>query len=99
MTTFTWTVRELERITADGRVINLAYRITADDGTNTVDFDGDINLDGEVTTPYEDLTEEMVVGWLFDYLGEEQKNNDEGLLQWRLDQLANPVKSKGLPWT
>ena len=98
MTIFTWTIKELERITADGKVVNVAYRVTAADGVNTVDFEGDIDLDGEVAIAYEDLTEETVLGWLHDYLGEEQKNNEEELLQWRLDQLVDPVKSKGTPW-
>jgi hypothetical protein len=98
MTTFTWKIANLERNTADGKVIVVHYTIDAEDGTYRSGAYGSVGLDGEVTTPFADLTEEQVVGWVKDKLGEEQVTNVETALQAQLDEQAAPSKAAGIPW-
>ena len=108
MTTFTWKVANLERNLADGRVGTVHYTVNA--LSDTVDPDsesgnfysagayGSIGLDGEVTTPFENLTEEVVVGWVKDQFGEKKVAEIEAALQNQIDLKITPVSAAGVPW-
>ena len=100
MTTFTWKIAQLERETADGYVFTAHYTVDAEDGTYRAGAYGSIGLErpeGELI-PFADLTEELVVGWVKDKLGEEQVENIEAALQAQLNEQAAPTKAAGLPW-
>lgn len=96
MTSFIWTINDLERTTADGFVILAKFGCTASDGVNiaamtsaacwTQDPDKPI-------IPYEDLTEEIVLGWV-----KEAAPDTEANLQVTLDLMAAPVQAAGMPW-
>ena len=109
MTTFTWKVANLERTVADGRVGTVHYTVNA--LSDTVDPNsesggfysagayGSVCLDGEVTTPFENLTEEVVVGWVKEKLGGEEKVAEiEAALQNQIDLQITPVSAAGVPW-
>ena len=109
MTTFIWKVANLERNLADGKVYTVHYTVNA--LSDTVDPDsesggfysagayGSIGLDGEVTTPFENLTEEVVVGWVKEALGGEEKVAEiEAALQNQIDLKITPVSAAGVPW-
>ena len=108
MTTFTWKVANLERNLADGRVGTVHYTVNA--LSDTVDPNsesggfysagayGSVGLDGEVTTPFENLTEEVVVGWVKDQFGEEKVAEIEAALQNQIDLKITPVSAAGVPW-
>jgi len=109
MTTFTWKVANLERTVADGRVGTVHYTVNA--LSDTVDPNsesggfysagayGSVCLDGEVTTPFENLTEEVVVGWVKEKLGGEEKVAEiEAALQNQIDLKITPVSAAGVPW-
>ena len=98
MTTFTWKIANLERETSTGRVFSVHYVIDAEDGTYRSGAYGSIGLDGEVTTPFADLTEEQCVNWVKDSLGEEKVSEIEAALQAQLDEQAAPTKASGVPW-
>lgn len=59
-----------------------------------------LTLDPEATfTPYADLTEAQVVGWVKDALGEEQVAGYEDNVAAQIDALVNPpVVTPPLPW-
>lgn len=98
-TAFTWKVNNLDRTTADGKVNTVYFTVTAEDGTYSSGTYNALGFDGEVTTPYADLTEEVVVGWLKDQFGAEKVTEIEAALQAQLDeQQAAPTKASGLPW-
>jgi len=99
MTTFTWKISDLERTTADGKVNVVHYTINAEDGTYSSGAYGSLGFDGDVTTPYADLTEEIVVGWVKDQLGAEKVTEIEAALQGQLDEQAAPTKANGTPWS
>jgi hypothetical protein len=99
-TTYTWKIAQLERETADGYVFTAHYTVDAEDGTYRAGAYGSIGLErpeGELI-PFADLTEELVVGWVKDKLGEDAVANAEASLQAVLNEQAAPTKASGLPW-
>ena len=96
MTSFIWTINDLERTTADGFVILAKFGCTANDGTNTAGMTSAVNWTqdpGKPIIPYEDLTEEIVLGWV-----KEAASDTEANLQVTLDLLAAPTQAAGMPW-
>jgi len=99
-TTFTWAVANLERKTADGFVYNAHYTVNAEDGTYSAGAYGSIGLERpESLIPFDDLTEDMVVGWVKDQLGDEKVAEVEAALQSQLDEKRSPTKAAGVPWS
>lgn len=102
MTTYTWKIANLERETVDGYVYTAHYTIDAvsEDGVYRAGAYGSVGLErpeGELI-PFADLTEEVVVGWVKEKLGEEAVANIESALQAQLEEQRQPTKAAGLPW-
>lgn len=99
-TNFEWKIANLERETQDGFVYNAHYTVNAEDGTYSAGAYGSIGLERpESLIPFDDLTEEIVVGWVKDKLGEEKVTEIETALQAQLDEKHAPTKAAGVPWT
>ena len=99
-TTFTWAIANLERETADGFVYTAHYTVNAEDGTYSAGAYGSIGLERPDTLiPFDDLTEEMVVGWVKEKLGAEKVTEVEDALQAQLDEKHAPTKAAGVPWS
>ena len=100
-TTYTWAIASCDRTTADGIVFTVHYTVAANDGTYASSAYGSIGLEqpeGDVI-PYADLTPELVIGWVQDKLGGDEKVAEiEAALQAQLDEQAAPTKAAGLPW-
>lgn len=99
-TTFTWSVANLERETADGYVYTVHYTVNANDGTYSAGAYGSIGLErpeGELI-PFADLTEGTVVQWVKDALTAEKVTEIGDALQSQLDEQRAPSKASGLPW-
>ena len=63
--TYTYKINTLDHQTADGKVLCVHYTIIGDNGEGvTATINGTTGLGGEVTIPYEELTEEIVIGWV-----------------------------------
>ena len=99
-TTFTWAIANLERETSDGFVFTGHYTVSAADGQaytagayGSIGFERPDNL-----IPFDDLTEDMVVGWVKEKLGEEQVEQVEQALQSQIDEKRSPSKASGTPW-
>lgn len=98
--TITWKIEQLERLTADGVVTTVHWRVLANDGVNNATVYGSLGVTaGETVIPFEELTEEVVIGWVKDSLGEETVAAHEAALTAQLAALAAPVTASGLPWT
>jgi hypothetical protein len=101
-TTFTWAVANLERQTPDGVVFTVHYTVNADDGTYSAGAYGSLGLEApepDSMTPFDSLTEEVVVGWVKDKFGEEKVAAIEQALQAQLDEKHAPTKQSGVPWS
>ena len=100
-TTYSWAIAQLERTTADGIVFTVHWTVAANDGTYASSAYGSIGLEqpeGNVI-PYADLTPEIVIGWVQDKLGGDEKVAEiEAALQAQLDEQTAPTKAAGLPW-
>ena len=100
-TTYTWAIANLERTTKDSIVYTVHWTVAANDGTYSSSAYGSIGLEqpeGNVI-PYADLTPELVIGWVQDKLGGDEKVAAiEAALQSQLDEQAAPTKAAGVPW-
>jgi hypothetical protein len=97
MTTYNWSINQMDRLTSDGFVVTVHYNISATDGDYSASIYGTCGYiqESETFVPYDDLTKEMVVGWVQTSLG---KDIVEDSLQSQIDALKNPVQESGLPW-
>ncbi|HSG60831.1 MAG TPA: hypothetical protein VLA24_05280, partial [Pseudomonadales bacterium] len=59
---------------------------------------GSIGLEGELVTPYEDLTEEVVIGWLHEAMGEETVAAHEAAVAAQIAEAKEPKVATGMPW-
>ena len=93
---FTWNVVQMDRLTSDGFVVTVHYTVNAVDGEYTASTYGTVGYTEEgAFTPYSQLTEAVVVGWVQTSLG---KDTVEAALAAQIDALKNPVQESGLPW-
>jgi hypothetical protein len=101
-TTTTWGVAQMERHTADGIVFTAHYTVDANDGTYSAGAYGSVGLEapeGNVI-PYADLTPEIVIGWVQEKLGGEEKVAEiEAALQKQIDEQRTPTTAAGVPWS
>lgn len=98
-TAFNWAIVNMDRLTADGFVVTVHYNVSATDGTYNASTYGTVGYTeqpGETYVPYDQLTQEMVVGWVQTSLG---KDTVEASLQSQIDAQKNPVQESGTPWS
>jgi hypothetical protein len=108
MTTFTWAVTALytETIATEQDYVVIAnYEVVGVDG----EYEASISNIAQFSTksvsdpiPYADLTNEILVGWIQEELGEDGVANIEACIQGQIDSLINPPVSPQitpLPWS
>lgn len=103
----TWAIAQLERHVADGIVYTAHWTVNATaesgaEGSASAGAYGSIGLEapaeGDTPIPFEELTQEVVVGWVKDKLGEEQVASTEAALAAQIAEQLSPVKMSGVPW-
>jgi hypothetical protein len=94
---FTWNVVQMDRLTSDGFVVTVHYTVNAVDGEFTASTYGTVGFTQEEMdyVPFEQLTQEQVIGWVQDSLG---KDTVEEALATQIESKKNPVSESGLPW-
>ena len=94
---FTWNVVQMDRLTSDGFVVTVHYTVNAVDGDYTASTYGTVGFTQEEGSyvPFEQLTAEVVVGWVQESLG---KDTVEEALANQINSKKNPVTESGLPW-
>jgi hypothetical protein len=99
-TTFTWHIANLERETEDGFVFTAHYTIDAKDDTYASGAYGSVGFERpENLIPFADLTEDLVISWVQEAIGGEEKVNEiQAALQAQLDEQRHPTKKSGVPW-
>jgi len=96
MTTVNWTISQLDRNTANGFVTTAHWQATAVDGEHTASIYSTASwADGTVNTPYENLTPETVLGWVWESV---DKTATEAALAAQIALQKNPVTASGTPW-
>ena len=95
----TYSISQLDRKTADGYVHTAHWRCTATDEGFYGSVYGTIGFNGEAVTPYEELTEEQVIGWVKDAMGEDTVQAHEANVLSQIESQKNPVTASGTPCT
>ena len=108
MTTYTWNVTNLYTQTIDGKedyVVIAYYDVFGTDGTYEASLTSNVaqfsTEDVGVFIPYADLTEEIVLGWIKETLGENGIISIEACIQGQIDSQINPPQvpvNTPLPW-
>jgi len=107
MTTFTWIVKQLLTQTIDGEqdyVVIANYEVTGVDGEYSSSISDSArfstaNVDNFI--PYDQLTNDIVVGWIKSVLGPDSVANYEESIQGQIDAQINPPvtpQNTPLPW-
>lgn len=105
-TEYTWSIAQLDCYPEhEGHtdvVFTAHWRLTGVDGEHTGSVYGTVGLtlDPEADfTPFADLTEAMVIGWVQDAMGEEAVAAHEANVAAQIEALINPpVVRPALPW-
>jgi hypothetical protein len=106
-TTFTWHIANLEREVSDGYVFTAHWTVVGI--SDDVDPEGNPYNSGAYGSmglerpegnliPFDELTQEQVVGWVKDKFGAEKVTEIEAALQAQLDEQRHPSKASGMPW-
>ena len=91
----TWKITNLDRKTADGFVTTAHWTATAVDGEHTASIYSTVSWDGEPSVPYDQLTEETVLGWVWQSV---DKEATEASLAAQIAEQKAPSKATGVPW-
>jgi len=95
-TAITWTISTLDRDVATGFVKTAHWQATAVDGEHTASIYSTASwADGTVNTPYENLTPETVLGWVWESV---DKTATEAALAAQIALQKAPVTASGTPW-
>lgn len=90
-----WTVEQMERNTADNFVTTAHWRCTARDGDFSGSVYGSCGFSGDLTTPYDQLTQEQVLGWVWESVN---KADTEAAVLAQIEAQKNPTQASGMPW-
>ena len=104
--TYTWTIDTMSTMPTPepNFVVHITWTLTGTDGTNTASIGGDTKkaqVEGDSFTPYADLTEAQVLGWVQDDLGADGIANYEANVDGQINSMINPPVSptvEPLPW-
>jgi hypothetical protein len=95
--TTTWTITQLDRQTSNGFVTTAHWTASAVDGDYSAStYSTSSWADGTPTTPYANLTQATVLGWI--WTNGVDKEAVEASLQAQIDAQKNPVSATGVPW-
>jgi hypothetical protein len=90
-----WSIVQLDRKTADGFVTTAHWTCTATDDDFSANAYGSVGFSGDLVTPYENLTQEQVLGWVWEQI---DKAEIEANLTKQIQAQKNPVSVAGVPW-
>ena len=104
--THNWSIRHLNQLNdGTGTVCEIFYHIESRDGDISIDDGGVVRLNTENIEnfiSYESLTEEVVLNWVKDSLGEQVNNIESNNASW-IDSVKNPPAPRTitapLPWS
>lgn len=98
-TSIVWKVVDLQRRLSDGYVFKAKYTVDASDDTYSFGGTGEMNFEEpEELKPFSELTEEEVIGWIKESLGEEKLENLTQQLIGAVAEQRTPTIGQGTPW-
>jgi hypothetical protein len=95
--TYKWRVSQLDRKVSNGFVTAAHWRANAIDGAYEASTHSScLWTEGTPEIAYDDLTEEIVLGWV--WANGVDKAATEAALAKQIEAQKAPVKASGLPW-
>ena len=95
--TITWVIQQLDRQTSDGFVTTAHWTANAVDGDYTASVYSTCGWsDGSPVIPYDQLTQDTVLGWV--WADGVEKDATEATLTAQIEAQKNPVTVTGVPW-
>ena len=92
----TWNIVQMERLIDSGFVFKAFWKCSLVDGFFAVSESGVCSLSkGDSFIPFDDLTEETVLSWVWEQVNKEET---EAKLTLQLEAQKNPVSETGMPW-
>jgi len=98
VTATTWKITNLEKSGSNGKVTAAHYVVIADNGISSAESYGSVKFEGKVTTTFSELSEEQVIGWVKEVLGDQKVGHLELAVESRVAEDTTPVKTIALPW-
>jgi hypothetical protein len=98
MINYKWQIAQMDRLTEDGFVVTVHYRVSATEDNYVASTYGTVGFSEQPEggfVPFEQLTEEMVIGWVQGSLG---KDAVEASLASQIEAQKAPKQVSGLPW-
>ena len=93
----TWTITQLEHKIANKFVTVAHWTATATDENYSSSASNVCGWpDGEPTIPYDELTQDIVLGWI--WANGPGKDEIEAYLANQIELQKNPVSATGVPW-
>lgn len=93
--TTVWTVSQLDRDVATGFVTTAHWQCTGTDGEYSASVYSSCGFDGELSVPYDSLTQETVLAWVWESV---DKEATEATVAAQIEAQKNPVQASGVPW-
>ena len=107
MATPIWSIANLERKLPDGatppegQVYTAHWTVNLEDQGESAGAYGSVGFgepDPGNYTPFDQLTQDQVIGWVKSALGDEQVVSIEAALESQIQEKLNPTHSAGVPW-
>ena len=107
MTTYNWTITNLYTKTVDGLqdyVVIAMYNVTGVDGEFSSSLDNTASFqvkEGQEFIPYSELTQDIVLGWIKEDLGENGILSITACIDGQIESQKNPpvsAQNTPLPW-
>jgi hypothetical protein len=94
----TWSISQMQRKEDDGFVIHVWYRVDDVDGdySSVATGECDYTQSGDTFVPYDQLTQEQVIGWVKESLGADTVTSLEAGLDVQI--AAQKQVALGMPW-
>jgi hypothetical protein len=103
----TWAIATLERklpdgtTPPDGQVYTAHWTVSLEENGESASAYGSVGFgdpDPSGYTPFNQLTEEKVLEWVFDALGVDQVVSIQESLNQQIQEKLNPTSAAGVPW-
>ena len=91
----TWKISQLDRKTADGFVTTAHWTCSGQDGDFSASVYSTCSFEGELTVPYEQLTEATVLSWVWQSV---DKEATEAAVAAQIAEQKAPKVAAGVPW-
>ena len=106
MTTYVWTIDAMYTVQQPdpNYVVNVLWTLTGDQNGTVASIGGNTQFDSQQSSPfipYDQLTQDIVIGWVQAALGPDGIANYEANVQGQINSILNPPVSPQntpLPW-